>query len=433
MNMLIKPVNNFKGIIKVPGDKSISHRALMIGAISRGKTRIFGLHRGGDCQKTRECLEKMGAVAKDKGAEIIIEGKGLRGFREAEGVLDAGNSATTMRLLLGIFAGQPFTTFIDGDASLRLRPMARVIRPLQEMGAKILARRKDARAPVAVFGGDLSPLDYEIPMASAQVKSSLLLAGCYAEGTTFLHEKAPTRNHTEIMMESFGASVKRQGMTVSMEGWPNLQAREVHIPKDISAAAFFLAAGAMFPGAEVAIEGVGINPTRIGFLKALEKMGADIKIENRRTLSGEKTADLTLTGKELKGIDINGQEVPSMIDEIPILAAVASVAQGTTRIEDAQELRFKETDRIRAVAVELRKLGGSIEEKQSGLVVHGNTTLQGGICSARGDHRMAMALAVAGLRARQETTVQGVECIEVSFPGFIEEFTRTAFGSKVTA
>ncbi len=416
----------YRGEIRVPGDKSISHRAVMLGALARGRTRIHNFLPGDDCLSTVRCFRALG-VAVDLGSgggPVVVEGRGEAGFSEPENVLDAGNSGTTMRLLLGILARQPFFSAITGDASLRRRPMARVVEPLRQMGAQIWGRRGDSLAPLAVRGGELRPGRFALPVASAQVKSAILLAGLGAAGRTEVSEPFPSRDHSERMLAYFGAPVHVDGTTVAVEGPAELQGREVTVPGDISSAAFFLVAGAIVPDSRVLIRGVGVNPTRAGILEVLREMGARIRVLNEREESGEPVADLEVSSSALRGVSIGGPLIPRLIDEIPVLAVAAAVAEGETEIRDAAELKVKESDRLATVARELGRMGAEVEELPDGLRIRGGRRLTGAACRSHGDHRMAMALAVAALVADGETHIDDISCASVSFPGFEAEIAK---------
>ncbi|HHW41945.1 MAG TPA: 3-phosphoshikimate 1-carboxyvinyltransferase [Syntrophomonadaceae bacterium] len=421
MKLRIFPGHGLAGVCKVPGDKSISHRAALLGAIAHGSTDIVNFLQGADCRSTLGCLKALGVKIKESTEAVRVVGKGLGGLTEPLTVLDAGNSGTTIRLLLGILAGHDFFTVITGDDSLRRRPMARVIKPLKEMGAQIWGRANDSKAPLAVKGtSELTSITYTLPVASAQVKSAILLAGLYAQGTTQVTQPVPCRDHTERMLQAFGADVEVDGMTVRIKGGKDLHAQKVMVPGDISAASFLLVAGSVVPGSDILIRDVGINPTRTGILEVLDMMGAKIDVYNERTWNGEPVADLHVQPAGLKGIRIGGELIPRVIDEIPVIAVAASVAEGTTEISDAAELRVKETDRLKAITCELQKMGVAIEEKPDGLVIRGTGRIEKATVDSWGDHRMAMALAIAGLVASGETIINDTACIDVSFPDFQE-------------
>jgi len=419
--MRISPCEGIDAEITVPGDKSISHRALMIGAIANGKTQIRNFLDSDDTSATMEILRAMGIEIERKENEVIVEGKGLYGLSEPEGVLDARNSGTTMRLLLGLLAAQSFYAVITGDESLRKRPMKRVIEPLSKMGSQFFGRQGGSLAPITVIGNqNLRPVTYRTPVASAQVKSAILLAGLYADGDTTVIEPAKSRDHTERMLRCFGAQVYEEGTSVTIHGIANkLEAKEIFVPGDISSAAFFIVAGLITKGSKLVIKDVGLNPTRTGILTALREMGGDISVVNERIINYEPVGDLIVRSSELKGIEIKSDTIPLLIDEIPILAIAASQASGKTSIRDAQELRYKETDRIRAIATELRRLGVEIEERQDGFDVVGRQEIKGNCtCESYKDHRIAMSLAIAGLIAQEPIEINDFECVNISFPNF---------------
>lgn len=418
MKLIVQPANILEGTISVPGDKSISHRAIMLGALAQGTTRIEGFLRGEDCLSTIRCFQGLGISISLEEKLVIVEGKGLKGLHEPGEVLDVGNSGTTLRLLSGILAGQHFTTFLTGDQSILRRPMGRVARPLREMGATILGREGGTLAPLAIQGGDLKAIHYKSPVASAQVKSALILAGLYASGWTEISEPHLSRNHTELMLQAFGAEIKTQGNSVSIKGFPNLVGQDVQVPGDISSAAFFLVAGAIAPKAKITIEGVGLNPTRDGIIQVLKAMGAKLTITDTKEVAGELIGTLTIESSSLQGITIDGDIIPRLIDEIPILAVAAAFATGVTEIRDAAELKVKESNRISTMAEGLSRLGARIEELPDGLRIYGGHTLKGNTCRSYHDHRIAMALAVAGLQATGETIIEDAEAIPVSFPQF---------------
>ena len=421
MHMRISPCEGIDAEMTVPGDKSISHRALMIGAIANGKTQIRNFLDSDDTSATMEILRAMGIEIERKENEVIVEGKGLYGLSEPEGVLDARNSGTTMRLLLGLLAAQSFYAVITGDESLRKRPMKRVIEPLSKMGSQFFGRQGGSLAPITVIGNqNLRPVTYRTPVASAQVKSAILLAGLYADGDTTVIEPAKSRDHTERMLRCFGAQVYEEGTSVTIHGIANkLEAKEIFVPGDISSAAFFIVAGLITKGSKLVIKDVGLNPTRTGILTALREMGGDISVVNERIINYEPVGDLIVRSSELKGIEIKSDTIPLLIDEIPILAIAASQASGKTSIRDAQELRYKETDRIRAIATELRRLGVEIEERQDGFDVVGRQEIKGNCtCESYKDHRIAMSLAIASLIAQEPIEINDFECVNISFPNF---------------
>ena len=417
MELVVSPAGRLRGRVRVPGDKSISHRAALIGALARGDTVIHDFLRADDCLHTVSCLRALGVGIEDEGSRLIVRGMGPR-WRAPMTPLDAGNSGTTMRLLAGILAGQPFQTELTGDASLRTRPMDRIVEPLSRMGARIVASGDGRFPPLRISGGSLRGITYTLPVASAQVKSAVLLAGLLAEGPTTVVEPTPTRDHTERMLAAFGAPIRRDGDRVSVTA-AALRGHEVRVCGDISSAAFLLAAAAGMPGSELTIEHVGLNPTRTGFLDVLRALGAEVDVRQTGEDTGEPVGAVTVRGRRLRGVRIGGSLIPRVIDELPVLCVIATAAEGETVISDAAELRVKESDRIAVIARGLRALGGEVEERPDGLTVY-SSRLHGGRVASAGDHRIAMAFAVAGLLAGGPVTVEGAESIAVSFP----EFTR---------
>jgi 3-phosphoshikimate 1-carboxyvinyltransferase len=413
---------SLSGTLQVPGDKSISHRALMLGALAEGETRIQGLLLGEDPRSTAACFRALGAEISELNSElVIVRGMGLGNLREPEDVLNAGNSGTTLRLMLGILASHPHRFFaITGDSSLRSRPMARVVVPLREMGAVILGRQGGTIAPLAVQGQQLNARHYHSEIASAQVKSCLLLAGLNTAGKTTVTEPALSRDHSERMLRAFGAEIEvdpsRNSATVI--GPARLQGQSVVVPGDISSAAFWLVAGAIAPGADLLITNVGVNPTRTGVWEVLQRMGAEISPENQRLVAGEPVADLRVRSSRLRACTIAGDLIPRLIDEIPILAVAAVFAQGTTIIRDAAELRVKESDRIAALASQLNRMGAQVTEQPDGLEITGGTPLSGAVVDSLGDHRIAMSLAIAALNAKGTTEIQRAEAAAISYPNF---------------
>lgn len=418
-NLAIRPSTPMRGQVRMPGDKSITHRALLLSSISEGTSRISGLLHADDCLATLRAVESLGIKVERVGATmVLVHGQGLNGLQEPGDLLDCSRSGTTMRLLAGLLAGQPFLSVLTGDVQLRRRPMARVVDPLRLMGATVLGRDGGRRPPLAIQGGCLEGIEYAMPVASAQVKSALLLAGLYASSPTTLCEPGPARDHTERMLLAMGARLEVANRALRIEPGERLQAMDVTVPGDFSAAAFILAAATLVPGSDIVVEGVGVNPTRTGFLDVLQAMGADVTLQDERSVGGEPVADLVVCTSDLRGVEVSGDLVVRAIDEFPILAVVATQAHGETIVRDAAELRVKETDRIASTVGELRRLGAEIEALPDGFVVRGPTRLQGGMAHSHGDHRLAMSLAVAGLVALGETTVENADCIGDSFPGF---------------
>ncbi|BAU63565.1 3-phosphoshikimate 1-carboxyvinyltransferase [Stanieria sp. NIES-3757] len=414
---------SLQGTITIPGDKSISHRALMLGAIASGETIIEGLLLGEDPRSTASCFRAMGAEISELNTEkVIVKGIGLGNLQEPLDILDAGNSGTTMRLMLGLLASHPDRLFVvTGDNSLRSRPMSRVIKPLTEMGATIWGRKNNSFAPLAIKGQNLKPIHYYSPIASAQVKSCILLAGLMTEGKTTITEPALSRDHSERMLQAFGAElvIAPETNSVTITGKPTLTGQKVIVPGDISSAAFWLVAAAIVPGSELVITNVGVNPTRTGILDALEMMETDLTQENQRIVAGEPVADLRVKYSNLKACTISGGLIPRLIDEIPILAVAAAFAQGTTIIKDAAELRVKESDRLAVMATELSKMGAKITELPDGLEITGGNALTGAEVDSYTDHRIAMSLAIASLRAIGKTTIHRAEAASISYPNFI--------------
>lgn len=419
-----KPLSGLSlhGKIQIPGDKSISHRALMLGALAQGETQIQGLLLGEDPRSTAECFRALGAEISPLNTELVkVQGIGLGNLQEPLDVLNAGNSGTTLRLMLGILASHPGRFFtVTGDSSLRSRPMSRVVKPLQQMGATIWGRKDNSLAPLAIQGQQLQGITYHSPIASAQVKSCILLAGLMAEGETTVIEPALSRDHSERMLQAFGAnlSVDPEQNSVTISPGATLQGQTVIVPGDISSAAFWLVAGAIVPGSELLVENVGINPTRTGILEVLEMMGADIQPENQRIVAGEPVADLRVKYSKLKSCEIAGDIIPRLIDEIPILAVAAVFAEGTTVIRNAEELRVKESDRIAVMASQLNKMGAKVTELPDGLEITGGTPLTGADVDSLTDHRIAMSLAIAGLNAQGVTTINRAEAAAISYPNF---------------
>lgn len=414
---------SLRGRITIPGDKSISHRALMLGALAKGTTQIRGLLLGEDPRSTADCFRAMGAVISELNTELVtVDGIGLGQLKEPVDVLNAGNSGTTMRLMLGILASHPDRFFaVTGDASLRSRPMARVIKPLEQMGAQIWSRA-GGLAPLAVHGRSLQPIHYSSPIASAQVKSCVLLAGLMTEGATTVTEPALSRDHSERMLRAFGADITVDPETCSatVHGPAQLTGQEVIVPGDISSAAFWLVAGAIVPGSDLTIENVGVNPTRTGILDALAQMNADIRLENERLVAGEPVADLRVRYSALSACSIAGDLVPRLIDEIPILAVAAAFASGTTVIRDAAELRVKESDRLAVMARQLTQMGAHVTELPDGLEITGGQALKGAEVDSFTDHRIAMSLAIAALNAQGATQIHRAEAAAISYPSFVE-------------
>ena len=420
MNLTVEQVSSLRGETRVPGDKSITHRALLLGALGGGASRVNGYLDSGDCRATIGCLQGLGVtVERRNGHELIVQGNGPQGWREPSGVLDCVRSGTTMRLMAGALAGQPFYTVLAGAPQLNRRPMDRVITPLRAMGAEIWGRQAGRLPPMSISGTKLTGTEYALPMASAQVKSCILLAGLYASGKTTVVEPGPSRDHTERMLRARGVTVHSQGLRHTLSGPIDaLNPIDTVVPGDFSSAAYYMVAATILPYSEITLWNVGINPTRTGLLDVLRDMGAEIVTMNQRDEGGEPVADLWVRAKPLRAADVGGEMVPRMIDEFPLLALAATQAQGVTRIRDAGELRVKETDRIATTVAALRAMGAQIEERPDGFDVEGPTPLTGNRVDSYGDHRLAMTCAIAGLAARGETVVERAECIADSFPEF---------------
>ena len=418
--MEIRKLSHLRSGADIPGDKSVSHRAVMLGALAEGTTRITHFLEGADCLSTIRCFRQMGIEIEKKDDEVLVKGKGLHGLHAPDGVLDTGNSGTTTRLMSGILAGQCFESTIDGDASLRRRPMKRIRIPLEQMGARLRCLDQEDCLPLTISGGKLQAIRYQSPVASAQVKSCVLLAGLYADGMTSLTEPVLSRDHTERMLRSFGAHVQSEGTTVSVFPEPRLTARDIVVPGDISSAAYFIAAGLITRDSEILIRNVGINPTRDGLLRVLKEMGADIELINVRD-EDEPAADLLVRSSSLHGVTIGGGIIPSLIDELPMIAVLAAFASGRTVIRDAAELRVKESDRIETVTEGLAAMGADIVPTEDGMIIEGGRPLHGAEIDPRLDHRIAMAFAVAGTVCDGPLIIRDADCVSISYPGFYHD------------
>lgn len=422
MQLEITPVKGLNGEITVPADKSISHRAVMIAGLCEGRSKIENFLMSEDCLRTVECFASLGIeIEKFHDGEmdcLYVKGKGVRGLSSPNDILYVGNSGTTIRLILGILSGQEFLSTITGDESIKKRPMLRVVEPLRQMGATIHGREGGNFAPIEIKGSRLNPIEYSLPVASAQAKSCLMLAGLFAEGMTRITEPSASRDHTERMFEHFGIEFSKSENTVSVFMCDKIEPTVISIPGDISSAAFFMVAGTIIPNSKITIKNVGLNPTRTGIIDVLHRMGANIEIENETMISKEPRGDITVRSSNLKGIELSGTIIPRIIDELPIIAVAASVAQGETVISDAKELRVKESDRIKTISTELKRLGAKIKEKDDGMIINGGTSFKGAVCESYGDHRVAMSLAIAGLMSKGGVTIGDAQCIETSFPGF---------------
>lgn len=419
--MNLHRANALNGSIRIPGDKSISHRAVMFGSLAKGTTTITNFLQGEDCLSTISCFRKMGIHIENHKDHVNIEGKGLHGLNCPDTVLDTGNSGTTTRLISGILAGQNFTSQLTGDASIQSRPMNRIIKPLTQMNADIESIKGNGCAPLRIHGRPLTGIHYSSPVASAQVKSCILLAGLYADSETKVTEPALSRNHTELMLSSFGASVTTEGTTASILPDPVLTGQRIHVPGDISSAAYFIAAGLMVPNSEICMKHVGINPTRDGILRVCKNMGGNIRLENVKTSGGELIADLIVNTSSLHGTVIEGDIIPTLIDEIPILAVLAAFADGTTVIRNAEELKVKESNRLDLMVEGLKKMGVDIVGTEDGMIIHGGRPLHGAVIDSHLDHRIAMAFSIAALIADGTTTITRTACVDISYPDFYRD------------
>jgi len=419
MDTSVKNRTALKGTITVPGDKSISHRSVMFGSLANGTTHITGFLTGEDCLSTVSCFKKMGIDIEIDGTNVTVHGKGLHGLSAPKETLDVGNSGTTMRLMTGILAAQPFSCTVTGDASIQKRPMDRVRKPLSQMGAEITGcGGEKLLAPLNITGHSLKGTHYTLPVASAQVKSAVILAGLYADGQTVVTEPEATRDHTEIMLNYLGADIKHEGKDITVTPVKELYAKDISVPGDISSAAYFMVLGAICPNSDITITNVGVNPTRTGIVTVLENMGADIALLNERTVCGEKVADIRVRYSPLKATVVEGDIIPKLIDEIPVIAVAACFAEGKTVIKDAQELKVKESNRIKTVVGELKKFGADIEETDDGMIIKGKCSLNGAVTESHNDHRIAMSMAVAAIMAEGESIIKNSECVDISFPNF---------------
>ena len=422
--MIITKVHGLSGTVRVPGDKSISHRGVMLGALAKGQTEIHGFLMGADCLSTIDCFRKLGVRINIYSDTVVVEGMGLRGLKNPIQTLNVGNSGTTMRLISGVLAPQKFSAKLDGDASIRKRPMNRVIMPLSEMGADIKSESGDGLPPLMINGKDLKCITYKSPVASAQVKSALLLAGLYADGETTVIEPALSRNHTELMLKAFGAEVSSEGATARVKPCDELFGQMVVVPGDISSAAYFMVAAAITPDSEITMKNVGLNPTRDGIIRVLKEMGADISIRMNERAVGEPAGDITVRSSELKGITIEGNLIPTLIDELPVIAVLACFAKGTTVIKDAEELKVKESNRIDIMVSNLKAMGADIEATDDGMIINGGKPLHGAVVDSVKDHRVAMSMTVAGMNADGDTDLIDAHCVKISYPRFYEDMQR---------
>ena len=415
MNKTITPIEKLNGQIKIPGDKSISHRAIMFGSLAKGETKITGFLTGDDCMSTISCFRKLGIEIDVDGENVTVHGKGLHGLSAPAETLDVGNSGTTIRLISGILSAQNFDTVLNGDSSIQKRPMRRVINPLTEMGANIESTN-DGFAPLTIHGSKLHSIEYTMPMASAQVKSSILLASLFADGTTVINEPVASR----IILNYFGANIKNVNGVITSTPVEELYAKPINVPGDISSAAFFMVAGLIVPNSHIIIENVGINETRTGIIDALRAMGGEINILNQRESGGELVGDIEVKSSKLHSTTLEGSIIPRMIDEIPVFAVAALCAEGTTVVKDAEELKVKESNRIATMSTELGKMGVIITETEDGMIIEGNQKLKGATVDSHLDHRVAMSCAIAALVAEGETTILDSDCVTISFPNFYE-------------
>lgn len=422
--MQINSKKSLHGEVTIPGDKSISHRSIMFGSIADGITEVTNFLEGADCLSTISCFQKMGIDIERSKDSVIIHGKGLHGLSAPSETLDVGNSGTTTRLISGILAGQNFSSTLNGDASIQTRPMKRIITPLSLMGADITSINGNGCAPLKINGHTLKSIHYDSPVASAQVKSCVLLAGMYADGKTSVTEPVLSRNHTELMLSAFGADITSEGTTVSILPDPDLHGQKIAVPGDISSAAYFIAAGLIVPNSEILIKNVGINPTRDGILRAAFAMGADMEELNTHTISGEPVCDLLVKTSSLHGTTIEGDIIPTLIDEIPVIAVMAAFAEGTTVIKDAAELKVKESNRIDTVTENLKAMGADITPTEDGMIIHGGKPLHPATIQSYLDHRIAMSFAVAALACEGTTDIINGECVNISYPGFYQDLER---------
>ena len=416
-------ITGLKGKVTIPGDKSISHRSVMFGSIAKGETEITNFLQGADCLSTISCFRAMGIEIENDGNRVLVHGKGLHGLTKPNHVLDCGNSGTTTRLISGILSAQNFDVTLTGDTSIQKRPMKRIMDPLSLMGADIRSINGNGCAPLAISGRLLHGIHYQSPVASAQVKSAILLAGLYADGETRVTEPYVSRNHSELMLSHFGADVHTEDTTAVIRPVKELYGQKIEVPGDISSAAFFLAAGLLIPNSEILIRNVGINPTRDGILRICKDMGADITLLNEKT-SGEPTADLLVRSSRLHGTVIGGSVIPTLIDELPMIAAMACFAEGETIIKDASELKVKESNRIAVMVENLSAMGADVEETEDGMIIRGGKSLHGAVIDSHLDHRIAMTFAITGCMAEGETEILGAECVNISYPGFYDDLKR---------
>ena len=423
--------SGLRGTVTVPGDKSISHRAVLFGSIARGTTRVRGFLQGADCLSTISCFRKLGIDIENENGIVTVHGKGLRGLTAPSEVLDCGNSGTTTRLISGILAGQNFESTLTGDDSICRRPMRRIMEPLSLMGAEIESVRGNGCAPLRIRGGRLHGIDYHTPVASAQVKSAILLAGLYADGPTSVTEPSLSRNHTELMLRGFGADISSSGATATLQPGNELTGQEITVPGDISSAAYFIAAGLLIPDSEILIRNVGVNPTRAGILEVCKAMHADLTLLNERVIGGEPVADILVRSSKLQAAEIGGSLIPFLIDELPVIALMACFAEGTTVIRDAAELRVKESDRIAVMTENLSAMKATVTATEDGMIIEGGRPLCGAVVDSHLDHRIAMTFTIAGMLASRETQVLGAQCVGISYPSFYDDLHRLELGTSI--
>lgn len=422
--MKLRYEHPLKGQVTIPGDKSISHRAVMFGALSKGTTEVTNFLQGADCLSTIDCFRRLGIEIENTPEKILVHGKGLHGLTKPDTMLDVGNSGTTTRLISGILAGQKFETTLNGDESIQSRPMKRIMEPLSMMGADITSIRGNNCAPLRIVGAPLHGIHYTSKVASAQVKSCVLLAGLYADGLTSVTEPSISRNHTELMLRGFGANVVCEGKTATIAPNPELSGQKIEVPGDISSAAYFIAAGLIVPGSEILVKNVGINPTRDGLIRVCQAMGADMTLLNKRKNGGEPVADILVRHSNLKATTVEGEIIPTLIDELPMIAVMACFAEGTTVIKDATELKVKESDRIAVMVDNLSRMGAHITATDDGMIIEGGYPLHGAEIDSHLDHRIAMSFAVAALAAEGKTEIRDADCVKISYPKFYEDLLR---------
>lgn len=425
MEKIIKPKKNLNFTITVPGDKSISHRSVMLGSIASGKTEVFGFLNGADCLSTISCFKKLGVKIEVDGTHVTIYGNGIKGLLPPTDILDVGNSGTTLRLISGLLSAQPFESILTGDSSIQKRPMDRVAIPLKKMGANIKNLKNDnphIYAPIKIKGQNLTGIEYILPVASAQVKSAIILAGLYANSDTIIIEPETTRDHTEIMLNYLGANIDKIGNKIICHPINELYGKKIYVPSDISSAAYFIVAGLICENSHIILKNVGINPTRTGIITVLKNMGGNINILNEHSSCGELIGDIEVKTSKLKATTIGGKIIPLLIDEIPIIAVAACFAEGKTVIKNAEELKVKESNRIKVMTEELSKMGADITETDDGMVINGGKQLKGSVSDSHNDHRIAMSITIAALCAYGETKINDAQCVDISFPNFYDYF-----------